>query len=357
MTTELTTPPVGTETRILVIRNDKLGDFMLAWPAFALLKHYWPELHITALVPNYTAPAAELCPFIDEILIDPQDQNVFVLSKSIKEAEFDAMLTLFSTTRIAVAGILSRIPYRLAPATKIAQLFYTNKLTQRRSLSKKPEYLYNIDLAVQFLIDFKKVSVDFALNTGGHDCLPTEICRPLLNLGDNITSVKEKFMRLHNLPQDSKMVFIHPGSGGSAANLSTGQFANLADQIEAQARRQVCIVICAGPEEKGSAESLQRQHSSAIRSCIYHSIDGFEQFVKTLQIADLFISGSTGTLHVAGVLNIPTVGFYPTKRSSTSLRWQTLSSPKHRLEFSLPGENDKFDAERIAKVIVERMDL
>lgn len=47
--------------RILVVRNDKIGDFMLAWPSFAMLKGSM-ECHVTALVPAYTAPLARLCP-------------------------------------------------------------------------------------------------------------------------------------------------------------------------------------------------------------------------------------------------------------------------------------------------------
>ena len=54
--------------RILVVRNDKIGDFMLAWPSFAMLKRSM-ECHVTALVPAYTAPLARLCPWIDEIIL------------------------------------------------------------------------------------------------------------------------------------------------------------------------------------------------------------------------------------------------------------------------------------------------
>ena len=56
--------------RILVVRNDKIGDFMLAWPSFAMLKGSM-ACHVTALVPAYTAPLARLCPWIDEVIIDP----------------------------------------------------------------------------------------------------------------------------------------------------------------------------------------------------------------------------------------------------------------------------------------------
>ncbi|MEC8901958.1 MAG: lipopolysaccharide heptosyltransferase family protein, partial [Pseudomonadota bacterium] len=60
--------------RLLVVRNDKIGDFMLAWPALACLKQASPEPHVTVLVPAYTAPLAKACPGVDEVIIDPGSQ-------------------------------------------------------------------------------------------------------------------------------------------------------------------------------------------------------------------------------------------------------------------------------------------
>ncbi|MCK5667388.1 MAG: hypothetical protein KAI17_28065, partial [Thiotrichaceae bacterium] len=57
-------------------------------------------------------------------------------------------------------------------------------------------------------------------------------------------------------------------------------------------------------------------------------------------ISDLFISGSTGPLHIAGALNIPTVAFYSARRSATALRWQTLNQGNRRLAF-MPGKYTK----------------
>ena len=54
--------------KILVIRNDKLGDFVQAFPAFAMLKASNPELKLTALVPAYTAPLAQICPYLDDVI-------------------------------------------------------------------------------------------------------------------------------------------------------------------------------------------------------------------------------------------------------------------------------------------------
>ncbi|MCW8826097.1 MAG: lipopolysaccharide heptosyltransferase family protein, partial [Gammaproteobacteria bacterium] len=98
------------QQRILIVRNDKLGDFMLAWPTFALIKNYWPEVHITALVPEYTTAVAQLCPWIDELLID-HSEGALTLSRRIRRGKFDALLTLFSTGRVAITAFLAAVPY------------------------------------------------------------------------------------------------------------------------------------------------------------------------------------------------------------------------------------------------------
>ena len=57
--------------KILVVRNDKIGDFVLAWPTLAMLKASLPDVRIGVLVPAYTAPLADLCAWVDDVFIDP----------------------------------------------------------------------------------------------------------------------------------------------------------------------------------------------------------------------------------------------------------------------------------------------
>ena len=134
---------------VLVIRNDKLGDFMLAWPAFAMLKVSDPSLKLTALVPSYTAELAHACPYLDDVIIDAPKNDKMAFQRvvsEIKARQFDAMISFFSNTHNAKLAWKCRIPYRLAPATKWVQFFYNHRLTQRRSQSAKPEFEYNLDL-------------------------------------------------------------------------------------------------------------------------------------------------------------------------------------------------------------------
>ena len=106
---------------VLVIRNDKLGDFMLAWPAFAMLKASDSSLKLTALVPSYTAELARACPYLDDVIIDAPKNDKMAFQRvvsEIKARQFDAMISFFSNTHNAKLAWKCRIPYRLAPATK-----------------------------------------------------------------------------------------------------------------------------------------------------------------------------------------------------------------------------------------------
>ena len=54
----------------------------------------------------------------------------------------------------------------------------------------------------------------------------------------------------------------------------------------------------------------------------------------------LFVAGSTGPLHIAAALDVPTIGFFPAHRSATPLRWRPLNSEGRHLAFSPPEDSD-----------------
>jgi len=333
--------------KVLVVRNDKLGDFMLIYPALALLKKSVTNIHITVLVPHYTSDMAKVCPWVDEIIIDPGSKATFSeqykLLKRLKKLQFDAIITLYSTSRIGFLALLAGIRYRLAPATKIAQIFYNQKLTQRRSRSQKPEFEYNVDVAKKFLSDFN-IKSNISLEP------------PFLKFNtEEIHSLRDQFYEKHQIPKHVKLIFVHPGTGGSANNLTIEQYANLIQQLKLG--KNFYFVITAGPDELEYAESLSKLLFN-IPHVIFHSAHGLVNFAKHLCLANLFISGSTGTLHIAGALDIPTAAFYQRLRSATPLRWQTLNTSMNRLAFTPPDnanetEMKKIDTTKAAQEIVK----
>jgi ADP-heptose:LPS heptosyltransferase len=310
--------------KILLVRNDRLGDFMLAYPTFLLLKRSLPRASIHALVPAYTSEMAECCEGVDAVVLDPGPEAAWseqlALQRRIRRERYDALITLHSTMRVGMLTHLAGIPYRVAPASKLAQVFYNKRVVQRRSSSARPEHAYNLELGRRFLADF--------------DVVPLLPKPPYLHFPDRpVAALRERFCGVNGVPTADRLVFLHPRSGGSAGNLSVEQYAALARSLRSE--RPFTLVITAGPGEEGAAELLSALLGDQ-RHVVHRSREGLRSFAMHLQFADLFISGSTGPLHVAGALDRPTAAFYTRRRSATALRWQTLNSPERRLAFSPP---------------------
>ncbi|PAU37268.1 ADP-heptose--LPS heptosyltransferase [Vibrio coralliilyticus] len=327
--------------KILVVRNDKIGDFMLAWPSFAMLKASMPDCQITALVPNYTVALAELCPWIDKVLIDPTKKGTkqaqSTLIEQIKAERFDASINLFSTTYNAKLVWKAKIPYRLAPATKLAQIFYNKRIKQKRSQSAKPEYEYNLDLVRAFLTDIGQAVA--------------EPSAPYLSFSvDDIQQQKHKLSQQLNLNVEKQWVFVHAGSGGSANNLSLQQYIQLICDMPEPFE----IILTAGPgEEQKAAELHNLLKEKGRASVVYDKNDGLVDFSCSVACADLFIAGSTGPLHIAAAIDVPTVGFFPSKRSATPLRWKPINSVGNHIAFCPPVAEDKASQENMARIDID----
>ncbi len=325
--------------KILVVRNDKLGDLLVSFSALAILKKNLPDTEIHLLVSQYTAPMAKLCDFIDQVIIDPATQSenpqyfkeTSKLTKRLEQQNYDAIISLVSTLRVAVAAWRASIPTRIAPASKIAQLFYNHRITQRRSRSEQPEHRYNQELA-EYLLSLLNI-------------VPLQTVHPpfLQFHAEQIEQLKQDFLQKHTIPPGNLLVVMHPGSGGSARNLSAQQFTELANKLTSE--RDITIIISHSPDEAGLAKQV---FAGITRNkVLYKSNQGLEQFCKHLQFSDCFISGSTGPLHIAGVLDRPTAAFYTRRRSATALRWQTLNSEDRRLAFSPPESSSAEDMSSI----------
>lgn len=315
--------------RVLVVRNDKIGDFMLAWPAIALLEKSG-QCEISVLVPEYTADLARMCPWISHVVIDPGPKAPLARQQemvdAIKALNPDAAIALFSNWRNGVTLRHAGIPYRLAPATKLAQFLYTHRLVQRRSRSLKPEWEYNLDLAARFLQDH-----EFALRS---------VSPPYMRVAfEERSAARQQIADQLGFSVQDRWLVVHAGSGGSAVNLSMAQYESLVADISFRLPGWQ-ILLSAGPQEQaavgGLNSALLARH---VPVSVLPSDQGLRGLVLALSNADCFISGSTGPLHIAGALDVPTVGFFPARRSGTALRWQPLNSRDRH--FAIQAEQDK----------------
>ncbi len=319
--------------RVLVVRNDKIGDFMLAWPALAMLKAS-SDCEITALVPGYTRPLAELCPSIDRVIEDPgknaEPTAQRTLLQQLKAGHFDAVICLFSNFRNARLMWRAGIRQRWAPATKLAQLLYNHRVTQRRSRSAKPEYEYNLDLVRAFL---------------SHNGMPVmEPTAPYLHFeGAELANFRLEQAKRLGIDAARPWLLVHAGSGGSANNLSPGQYAELIGRLR-QSFPEAQPVLTAGPGEQALARQVVEELDEG--AVVAEDLP-LPDFCRLLACGGLFVAGSTGPLHIAAALDVPTVGFFPLRRSATPLRWRPLNSEGRHLAFHPPAGAEVEDMSQV----------
>ncbi|MBD3824931.1 MAG: glycosyltransferase family 9 protein [Epsilonproteobacteria bacterium] len=308
--------------RILVVRTDKLGDFITALPALYLLKHHDPNNQIIALVAPLNRELAMACEFIDEVIIDDGKSSVMELAKKIKKAHVDASVTLFSNTRVALAQFLACIPKRIAPATKIAQIFYTDRITQRRSEVKMAEFEYNIELAKAL---FNELKVEYP--------------KPLLSFKD-AAALYAKFCQEYNVQRE--VVAFHVGFGGSSdANWSLDEYVVLIQEV--LACEKFTVVLTFGPDEQELCETMRSklQDKNVI---FYISKSGILNFAKLISNFKLFVSTSTGTYHLASLVGCPTMTFFADSLFASSKRWKGVGDEALQQHFMIPHESQRRDA-------------
>ena len=315
---------------IMVVRNDKLGDFITALPTLYVLKHHNPSNRIIALVAPLNRTLAESCEFIDEVIVDGGEE-ILELAFKIKQARIDASITLFSNTRVALAQWIARIPIRIAPATKIAQIFYNRRITQRRSRVEMAEFEYNLQLSKAL---FPDISLDFP--------------QPLLPFSDDIFKA---FCTEYEVSKP--VVAFHPGFGGSSdANWTLSEYIDLV-RI-AQTYEQLDVVMTFGPDEERLYNEAKELLGES-RVVLYRSVGSVVDFAALISSFKLFISTSTGTYHLASAVGCETFTFFADTRFASALRWKSIGAVQHHFMIPLNPQGRAEMFEKVKQALKNRL--
>ncbi len=288
---------------LLITRHDKIGDFITILPMLEIIKSQ-SNHHITVLVSKVNLELAKSIDTIDDVILYTKDTRTLI--KQIKAKKIDASISCFIDTHLAWVLFLARIKTRISPATKFAQVFFNRTLKQSRSQSIKTEWQYNIDLLAQLDL---RVNYDFE--------------KPLLHLPKSTRSTA------------IKTVAFHSGSGGSTdGNLRIDDYLNLARSISMN--KNVRVLFTFGPDDDQNKQYIEKKLD--FNAEIIDSNNSLLAFCQLLNNVDLFISTSTGPMHLAGALNINTLSFFGSSQFAGPKRWATVSDSSKQSNIQVPDQ-------------------
>ncbi len=315
---------------ILVIRPDRIGDVVLATPTTRALRKHFPSARIAALVRPATEPVLRHNPHLDDILIDDWEgvhagrRGFFDRLRMLRRHRFDTALMLLPTERHAWMTFLAGIPRRIGVGTKLYQvLTFARSVSRRKYIPLRHEADYCLDLA-------RAVGAE-------DDGLATEVF-----LTD--TERSEAAARLSALGWNPAhpTISVHPESGRSAPNWEAAKYR--AFVLEAASRYPEARIIVNITPANTAMHDLFAPLSSD-RIFIPDNGGDLRMVMGFIAAAAVAVSASTGPMHLAAALRIPTVSlFCPLTACHPSL-WGpqgneavTLLPPEQYCQTQCPGD-------------------
>ena len=295
---------------ILIVRTDRIGDVVLSLPIAKIVKIHYPDCKISYLLRDYTKSIAEKHPFIDEVITLQQNNGGFDLGKNVAQLKFknfDSCIIVYPTFKISLLLFLSGIKTRIGTGYRWYSFLFNKKIYEHRKNAEKHELEYNVNL-----LKALGITEEISVNNVEFD-LPID--------KDDLTTVKNKLKNL-NIGTEEKIIIIHPGSGGSSIDLPINKMIEITNRISKF--NHVKIFITGSKSEIDLCEKL-------VTSERVFNLAGnlsLGELVALISLCNLFISNSTGPIHIAAALNKFTIGFYPKIKECSQKRWGPYTEKK-----------------------------
>jgi heptosyltransferase-2 len=261
------------------------------------------------LVRRAVAPLLEGNEFVDEVILYDDDRSCpfphHRLVSELRSKHIDAAVVARPTPSVAWMIAHSRIPVRVGTGYRAYSFLFTHRVMEHRSEVQRHELEYNIRLLAPL-----GLNIDLA------DYRPSFGIHATSGSTDYVNDVLRSFGILPGDP----LVILHPGSGNSARDWPVTRFADLGLALAATGTK---VVITGSPADERKLNSLRFQ--LADKAVSLAGMLDLPRLAALLSRAQVFVSNSTGPLHLAVAMGTRAVSFYPPVRVMSAKRWGPYS--------------------------------
>ena len=311
--------------KILLIRFAAMGDTVLLIPAIRSIRKKNPEAEIDFFASNINYDLINLCPYIDykyrfefSKKIDKLIKN-FYLIKMLRKNKYDLIIDFEPFVRL----------------TALISYFLKGKITIGYNTENQYKHLI-FDSYVNHSNDKHEIDNFFSLisliNCNNFD--------KHLELWTTSESERKVIDKLNSLNYKEKLIVIHPSTGGvnHPRQWPEEYFIELIKYLKT---RVECNVILIGSKSEKEVSNVIMKH---LANEVY-DFTGETNLYETIELikrANLFISGNTGTMHIASAFDIPLIAlhgptnplrFGPLGKNSYVIKSQIHCSPCLNLGF------------------------
>ena len=291
--------------RLLVSRTDRLGDVVLTLPLLGLLHERWPAVEILFLTRRYARPIAEASEHVQGVVEWPEhadatdDQRAALL----RATGATVLLHLFPRREVATAGRDAGIVRRIGTSRR---WYHWLTCTERVNVSRKRSTLHEAQLNLRV-----------AAPLLGETALTLAQLVPHIGLS-RTARLAERWAATRD--PSRCIVLLQPLTGGTVPPWPLEQWTALVAQLDPQ-RFQLFIT---GTAAEGA--TLRQWRDSLPPHVLDATGQSLAELLSFTRAAHAFVGASTGPLHIAAALGVPTVGLYPALETGLPARWQPLGA-------------------------------
>jgi heptosyltransferase-2 len=285
--------------KVIVARTDGIGDLL---SATALIRELRRAGHaVDVLASEYAALVLLNNPDVHKVIRVRKDGSRDELRKEIEAGSYDVSICVFPDPLVASVLRKAGVPRRIGTVRRWHSLLNFNRpvfISRKRSVKHESEY--NLDLARGLIGDPEPV-------------------RPYMYLSPAERAAAETLQA--RLGLEPGFVVLHPGSKGSAWNPDPRSYARLCEAIRSTTGRHVYV---SGAESDRPAVEALLAACPPARGLVKTDFRlGLRELAGLVSRASCVLSGSTGPMHIAAALGVPTVSFFPPDvvRAMSETRW------------------------------------
>jgi lipopolysaccharide heptosyltransferase II len=311
---------IAESKNILIVRTDRIGDLVLTLPLAGLIKKQYPNCKVTFLVREYTKNIVSNHPFIDDVIVLKENDgkvSLFDNLNIIKSKKFDACIVVYPTFVLALIMFLSGIKNRIGTGYRWYSFLFNHKVYEHRKNAERHELEFNVNLLekinIRNNVDEQNVSYDLSVNQSS-------------------LNIVNKFLADEKIDSSKQIIIVHPGSGGSSVDLPLNKFAELVKKLDED---NFQIILTGNKNEIELCEKIK----SSSKSKNFAGKFNLDELTALISKSVMFISNSTGPIHIAAALEKFTVGFYPKIVSCSKERWAPYTNKKLVYEPNIDCKN------------------
>jgi heptosyltransferase-3 len=305
---------------ILIVRTDRIGDLVLTLPLAGLIKKQYPNCKVSFLVREYTKNIVSNHPFIDDVIVLKENDgkvSLFDNLNIIKSKKFDICIVVYPTFVLSLIVFLSGIKSRIGTGYRWYSFLFNQKIYEHRKNAERHELEFNVNLLeklnIKNNIDEKNVRYDLQVN-------------------DSSLNIVDKILADEKIDLSKPIIIVHPGSGGSSVDLPVNKFAELVKKLDDD---NFQIILTGNKNEIELCEKIK----SSSKAKNFAGKFNLNELTALISKSVMFISNSTGPIHIAAALEKFTVGFYPKIVSCSKERWAPYTNKKFVYEPNIDCKN------------------